>query len=779
MMTFRGANADTGGGNQLPASALAAEVEDAWAARALGEDRVVEFGRYRLLRIIGRGGMGQVFEAWDPQLERHVAIKLVLRGGARATLEEARCLARVGHPNVVSVHDVGRVGELVYIAMELVDGPDLRGWLRAETRSWTNVLEVMLAAGRGLAAVHDAGLLHGDVKPGNVLVGRDGRVRVADFGLARAETRLGDACNPELDELVRRALEAVDRELVSDLGPERSGTADDVFALDELRLLLAGDGSSRAHAGGTVAYMAPERRCGSDGGTAADQYSFCATAREALAQKPCPSAVLEVLRKGMAEQPEARWSSMDALCSALQRARDRAANRTRKMMLASALTMVGVVGVLATGLLSADTDAVADCERQGEGIGARWGPEQRAALRLRFSSSTVPRGEARFVIDRLDAWAEDWSTLWTPACVADSDVRTCLDDERERFEAVLSLLEGGELEAAQALVSELGSPTVCLDANRGPSLSVAGIGRLAELSAIERRVELAVLAGAHERASDELRAFDAALIGLAAVADPTELKLHLIAIEPLRARVLAANGEGGLARTRLRAAIREAEARGHDGLRFALLLEQTRMVAAEDPVLREPPTMDDLAALDGLAERVDAGPVARAELVLIRAGLPGAGADREQLTSALETAGEALATHQPEGYAELRLELALRRAELHFHASGDQARDLAEALRAAEQAWAVGKSSPERSSPRLFAALTIAGASAALLGDCDRVGPLVTALLQLEQRPGVELATHRDSLLEMSDAIDWVSVRRACPEEGANLHTLFDSIVRP
>src|SRR5690606_25771889 len=148
----------------------------------------------------------------------------------RATLEEARCLARLAHPNVVSVHEVGRVGELVYIAMELVDGPDLRRWLRDHPRTWQEILAVVPAARRGLAAVHDAGLLHGDVKPANVLIGRDGRVRVADFGLARPELDVPDdaaSSKPELDELVRRALAAVEQELGQESG-ESSGDHDDV-----------------------------------------------------------------------------------------------------------------------------------------------------------------------------------------------------------------------------------------------------------------------------------------------------------------------------------------------------------------------------------------------------------------------------------------------------------------------------------------------------------------------------------------------------------------------
>src|SRR5690606_3903835 len=167
-------------------------------------------------------------------------------------LDEARCLARVAHPNVVSVHEVGRVDELVYIAMELVHGSDLRSWLgqrncarvgceagcgcgaecesdpqacsqsvmalRSEPwpRPWAAIITVVLAAGRGLAAVHEAGLLHGDVKPGNVLIGRDGRVRVADFGLARVEPTARQspiAHEPELEAMVRAAVEAVDHEL--------------------------------------------------------------------------------------------------------------------------------------------------------------------------------------------------------------------------------------------------------------------------------------------------------------------------------------------------------------------------------------------------------------------------------------------------------------------------------------------------------------------------------------------------------------------------------------
>lgn len=823
---------------------------------------MVALGRYRLLRTIGRGGMGQVFEAWDTQLERHVAIKLVLRGGAQATLEEARCLARVAHPNVVCVHDVGCAEEIVYIAMELVDGPDLRRWLRDAPREWSERLGVLIAAGRGLAAVHDAGLLHGDVKPGNVLIGRDGRVRVADFGLARADAHVDDGAassKPELDELVLRALAAVDEELVvehesepglCDLelplasalgcpGMDRfecewwagSHELSSELAMEELRALLEASSvrpeAACMHAGGTLPYMAPERRRGCVGGPAADQYSFCATAWEALfGVVPEPGGlakgsassmsrpmirsikwerpVEEVLRRGLAEQPEERWPSMDALCSALEQARDRVrwSSRRPRAIWAAALGFCVVAGTVASLYMEKDYDSVEQCEVEGRQVWSNWGPTQKAELEVRFATTplSLPRSEGRFVIERLDGWVAEWSALWSRACEADSAVQGCLRDERDRFEAVLDLLDGKPdsaayepLAAARALVTELGSPTACLDPNRGPSLDADGIGRLAELSAVERRIELAVLAGAHERAADELRHFDATLDTLAPDSDPVELALRRLGVERLRARVLLGTGYAGLARKRLRAAIREAESYGDDGLRFALLLEQTRLTArlaaagdereafgwvepplpSNDPALRELPTLDDLAALDGLAERVEAGPVARAELALIRAGLAiagGQGADHRQLTAELAAVGEVLTSQHPDSYAELRLELALRRAQLHF-----AARELDSAVRAAEQARAIGKSSHEPAGLRVWAALALGGISSALLGDCERVGPILEDMWQLAEDSNLDVAARQQELRGLTESVDWEAVRQSCSDVGGDLNAL----VRP
>ena len=142
--------------------------------------------RYVLLDRLGVGGMGAVYVAYDAHLERKVAIKVLHRAesaAARARFKrEAVALARLKHPNVVTIFDAGVAGERPFLAMELVEGTSLRGWLVA-TRSWREIAAVFLAAGRGLLAAHAAGLVHRDVKPDNILVARDGSVRVADFGV--------------------------------------------------------------------------------------------------------------------------------------------------------------------------------------------------------------------------------------------------------------------------------------------------------------------------------------------------------------------------------------------------------------------------------------------------------------------------------------------------------------------------------------------------------------------------------------------------------------------
>ena len=188
-------------GRLLPEATLALEdhAQGCDACRALLAESVraafpegaAGSGRYQIVRPLGAGGMGVVYQARDLELQRAVALKMLRPSGDAGALRErllgeARAMARLSHPNVLAVHDVGTLGDAVFLAMELVEGQTLTAWLAQRRRSWREVLEVFLAAARGLAAAHAVGLVHRDFKPDNVLVGNDGRVRVTDFGLARS-----------------------------------------------------------------------------------------------------------------------------------------------------------------------------------------------------------------------------------------------------------------------------------------------------------------------------------------------------------------------------------------------------------------------------------------------------------------------------------------------------------------------------------------------------------------------------------------------------------------
>lgn len=251
-------------------------------------------GRYRIRSVLARGGMGVVLGAADRQLGRRVAIKVVrppasdeLAVPARRErlLREAQALAQVSHPNIVGIYDVGTADDALFIAMEYVEGTDLRGWLQTHEPGWRQVMDVFLQAGEGLAAAHAAGIVHRDFKPANVLVGNDGRVRVADFGLARAmelelELDPEPAANDEISSVTRPAMLSA--------------------RLTDVNIVL-----------GTAGYIAPEQLLRQHVGPHTDQFSFCVALYEALfGVKPYAGAdvidMVQRFKRGQIEPPRRR-----------------------------------------------------------------------------------------------------------------------------------------------------------------------------------------------------------------------------------------------------------------------------------------------------------------------------------------------------------------------------------------------------------------------------------------------------------------------------------------
>jgi serine/threonine protein kinase len=240
--------------------------------RPLSSGSVV--GRYVALESIGAGSMGVVYRAHDPRLGRCVALKLV-RTDAGATpsrtaqarlLREAQALARVSHPNVIAIYDVGTCDGGAFLAMELVEGGTLADWLRSP-RSWRDIVGMFRSAGEGLAAAHAAGLVHRDFKPANVLVGKDGRARVTDFGLVCA---VGDL--------------ATHQAAFRDAGP------------DHLLASMTRTGTLI----GTPAYMAPEQMRGGKADARSDVFSFCVALYEALyGERPFQGATLGEVSRAM------------------------------------------------------------------------------------------------------------------------------------------------------------------------------------------------------------------------------------------------------------------------------------------------------------------------------------------------------------------------------------------------------------------------------------------------------------------------------------------------
>ena len=518
-------------------------------ARLLGEDEEApRIGRYAILSKLGEGGMGIVYAGFDESLDRRVAIKLLRasiggEGAGSRLLREAQALAKLSHPNVVHVYEVGEHDGRVYLAMEYVRGQSLRHWAKDALRSWREVLALYAQAGRGLAAAHAAGLVHRDFKPDNAIVGLDGRVRVLDFGLARRDRQA-----PVADAL-------------AELESAPSGS-------DLLASPLTHDGSLI----GTPAYMAAEQFLGEPTDARTDQFGFCVALWEALyGERPfggstrmdvvaavtsgrirepprgsrVPSWVRAALVRGLAPVSAERWPSMDALLAAL------AADPTRRRRaIGLAIGLVAAAGGVVAGEQVIDLRRAGACTDASQAITDDWHDEARAGVResllatkLGYAADTADR-----TIARMDAWVGDWIGVADRTCRAAEIDRTltedlrarserCLADARARFvesAAVLASADPATVERAHKILLELPPPSRCEDPAwlaRMPLPPPEIEDEVADLRSRSARLHARVAAG-HRRdavAEGQALADEAAALGWAPLS--RDFGLHLASLQ--------------------------------------------------------------------------------------------------------------------------------------------------------------------------------------------------------------------------------------------------------
>jgi tetratricopeptide (TPR) repeat protein/tRNA A-37 threonylcarbamoyl transferase component Bud32 len=493
---------------------------------AEGLRRGATLGRYVVLERVGEGASAVVYAAYDPTLDRRVALKLLKRGEDEATwperrrrlLREAQAMARLSHPNVVPVFEAGEADGHVFIAMEFVRGRTLRAWLAERPRSWREVLDLFRDAGSGLAAAHAAGLVHRDFKPENVLVDGEGRARVTDFGLARAGE---PSASPAPGE-----------------APPAS--------LTQTGAVL-----------GTPAYMAPEQVAGRATDHRTDQFAFCVALYEALhGERPfagdtfaevafavsmgtvrppprearVPAWLRGVLVKGLSPSPEDRHASMGALLAAL--GRDPARLRRRVGLALGALAVAALVGGVAA-------DRYASARQRCRGaealLAGAWDEGRRGEVRRAFLATGLPYAEdaAASVGRVLDRFAGEWASTRVEACEA-TEVR------REQSPRLLDLRMAclhQRLVELRSLVDLLArsDPEVVEGSVRGAS-ALTPVGTCSDAAAL-----LDVTAPPSEGAARaEVEAVQAEVARVKALVDTGKFAEAAEAGEPLPARARAA-----------------------------------------------------------------------------------------------------------------------------------------------------------------------------------------------------------------------------------------------
>lgn len=599
-------------------------------------------GRFELVEALGEGGMGAVFAARDVELDREVAIKLLhgRRAGTAAErlLREARAMARLTHPNVVTVYEAGTSGERVYLAMELVHGKDLHRFLAQQPRHWREVVRLLVQAAHGLAAAHDAGLIHRDFKPANVLVTRDGVAKVADFGLARSATTTHESLDPEI-------------------------TTNRLETLTRTGAIV-----------GTPAYLPPEVIAGGTADERGDQFSFCVAAFEAiygvrpfaggtLAQllesiearrivaigsRSAPRALRRILVRGLRADPRERYPSMRAVAAALEATLTR-----RRRVLTGAGALVVTMGVTAALLWPRPTHR---CTGAEDAWADAWSPKARAEVDAAMRATGHPAAEdaSERVAARLDAYGARFVDAHRQACLATHergeqslamlDLRmACLEDRRGQVRALVELLRVADREAVgRAIVAAQQLPD--LEACRGGEATTE---LLPEDPTVREQVTALRVGLAQARARRQLGQAEPIAKPLVVLQHEADAIGHVPLMVDVRLDMAEERGQTGEARGLLYDALHLAEGHGYvDGQRRAWTA-----LAGLLPYLGEYDPAEQAAAHAGaFVEQLGNDPLARAQLLEVQAFARLEQSRFDEAVMLAEQAVHTLEAHDPEHF---------------------------------------------------------------------------------------------------------------------------------
>ncbi|WP_198154463.1 serine/threonine-protein kinase [Plesiocystis pacifica] len=464
--------------------------------------------RFVVLDVLGSGAMGIVYAAWDPQLDRRVALKVVRpgKGGGDAEsrlVREAQGMARLSHPNVVSVFDVGAHAGGVWIAMEFVAGETLHARIGEGGLDWRERLELYRQAGEGLCAAHEAGLVHRDFKPENVLIGAQGRVRVADFGLVRPSDQGAETLPDPIrgDELLAHARVSESGERDPEFGALQTMAA----STRSLGLASGSGMSARLTMDeawlGTPRFMSPEQFQRMPADARSDQFSFCVALYHALYEEwpfqaegggffelaaavtlgsaptlpshtAIPPQIGAALLRGLAREPEDRFPDMRALLDALELAPPQ--RRRWPWLLASLGGAMAAAALTAWVVGSPAPEPVDPCSRGEAEVARSWGEAQRAQLAARFEGLDIGFGASSLeaIDEGVRAWSQDWAGAYRETCETrheQSDLRydmrmNCLAEQRAEVDGLIALFSMADedlVRDAPDLVSELPAADAC------------------------------------------------------------------------------------------------------------------------------------------------------------------------------------------------------------------------------------------------------------------------------------------------------------------------------